>query len=96
MFFGQVCECDNFQCDRDPGTGLTCGGSYNLQCLYNIINVVNWFLIIWCPEIVNTIYFLTLFPLIFICDLASRVKTKTMIKTINKNIVQFCLYTEAM
>lgn len=26
MFFGQVCECDNFQCDRDPVTGLTCGG----------------------------------------------------------------------
>ncbi len=26
LFFGQVCECDNFQCDRDPVTGLTCGG----------------------------------------------------------------------
>lgn len=26
MFFGKVCECDNFQCDRDPVTGLTCGG----------------------------------------------------------------------
>lgn len=31
-FFGQACECDNFQCDRDPDTGLVCGGPEQGTC----------------------------------------------------------------
>lgn len=34
-FFGVSCECDNFQCDSDPSTGLLCGGNnYNTSFFY--------------------------------------------------------------